>query len=405
MVRRMLVKLGIRTIVLMFTVSTQYAFAADGLLPQINEVRIGASATPNAELQILFSPIPTIARPYNPNLAWLFTPRPLIGASISLQGKTSDAYAGLVWSLPIYDRFFAEFSLGGLIHNQNLDQYYSDRPSPLSTRVLFRESIAIGYQINDYWRIVAFADHGSNGNLGYRNESLNHYGVLLGKKFTPSGDKSIKADPDLFAFNWAGPYTGFAVALARSKYDLLSPQPSDLTSRKDSVNLAAQVGDNWAIGRAILGGEVDYAVQGLSGSANVNAMNSAYAASSYWMVTARARLGTEVAISYLSDRSLIYATGGAAISRISNGYCPNASVQCYIRPAIDIGGGWSDQGAVRTGWTAGGGLEVPLARTVSAKFEYLYVDFGSFGFTNGAVSNEISFSEHILRTGLNFKLN
>ena len=51
MVRRMLVKLGIRTIVLMFTVSTQYAFAADGLLPQINDVRIGASATPNADEQ------------------------------------------------------------------------------------------------------------------------------------------------------------------------------------------------------------------------------------------------------------------------------------------------------------------------------------------------------------------
>ncbi len=401
----MLVKFAIRTLVLIFIVSTQDAFAADGQFPQLDEIRLGASTTPNAELQILFSPIPAVARPYNPNVAWLFTPRPLIGASISLQGKTSDVYAGLVWSLPIYDRFFAEFSLGGLIHNQNLDQYYSDRPSPLSTRVLFRESIAIGYQINDYWRIVAFADHGSNGDLGYRNESLNHYGVLLGKKFTPSGDKSIKTDPDLFAFSWAGPYAGFGVGLAHSKYDLLSPKPSDLTSTGNSVNLAAQVGYNWAIGRAVLGGEVDYAVQGLSGSANVNALNSAYSASSFWMVTARARLGTEVAIPYLSNRWMIYATGGAAISRISNGYCPNASVQCYIRPTIDISGGWSDQGAVRTGWTAGGGLEVPLARTISAKVEYLYVDFGSFGFTNGAGLNEISFSEHILRTGVNFKLN
>jgi outer membrane immunogenic protein len=170
------------------------------------------------------------------------------------------------------------------------------------------------------------------------------------------------------------------------------------------VNLAAQVGYNWAVGRFVLGGEVDYSVQGVNGSANA-VTDTAFTASSFWLVTARGRLGTELDIPFVSPRALIYATGGAAFSRIANGYCTNASVQCYIRPNMDIGGGWAEQGGVRSGWTAGGGIEIPLAARVTGKIEYLYVDFGRFGFNNGAVSNEISFSEHILRTGMNLKFN
>ena len=41
---------------------------------------------------------------------------------------------------------------------------------------------------------------------------------------------------------------------------------------------------------------------------------------------------------------------------------------------------------------------------MSAKFEYLYVDFGNTSFSNGGLGDEIAFKEHILRTGMNFKL-
>ena len=129
--------------------------------------------------------------------------------------------------------------------------------------------------------------------------------------------------------------------------------------------------------------------------------------------TIRGKLG------YAWGPALIYATGGAAISRISNGYCPNASVQCYIRPAIDIGGGWSDQGAVRTGWTAGGGLEYALATNVSLKAEYLYVNLGSGDTINVVTQSTLPASPpaapssftaaysrtdfNIVRVGLNYK--
>ncbi len=389
----------------MLSLCAQDVFAADGYVPRLDEARIGATTPANAELQALFAPLPAIARPYNPALAWIFTPRPLIGASISLQGKTSEVYGGLAWTMPITGRFFTEFTAGGLVHDQNLNQSYDDRPSPLSTRFLFRESIALGYEINPQWQVLAFAAHGSNGKLGYRNESVNRYGVLLARKFGPPTDRFEKPDGTLATFVWSGPYFGFSVGVARGNYDLLSPTPTDVTSNTNSVHLAAQAGYNVMLGRVLVGGEVDYSVQGINGSANVTTTDQAFSASSSWLVTARGRVGAEFAIPYVSERLLIYGTGGLAISRIANGFCPNASVQCYNKATVDIAGGWSSQGAVRSGWTAGGGLELPLARMVTAKFEYLYVDFGSFGFNNGVVVNEISFNEHILRAGMNFKLN
>jgi opacity protein-like surface antigen len=404
-------KFVIRTLIITPILFTRCAFAADGAFPWLDEVRVGVMSSASnglsasGELQALFSPLDPVAKPYDPNWAWVFSPRPLIGASISLEGKTNQAYAGLAWNLPISGPYFVEVSAGGLVHDQNLNQTYNDRPSPLTTRFLFRESIAIGYEINANWRVLAFADHGSDGNLGYRNEGVNRFGLLLGEKFEASTNKPITADSPISTFSWAGPYAGFGVGLARGKYDLISPTPSDLTEHDDSVNIAAQVGYNWVFDSAVMGGEFDYSVQGLNGSANINASDAAVSASSLWLTTARGRIGTDVEIPFVSIRSLIYGTGGVAISRIANNYCLHASMQCYTGSTRDIAGGWAVQAAIRSGWTAGAGIELPLAPMVTAKFEYLYIDFGNISFNNGAFSDEITFSEQIFRTGMNFKLN
>jgi outer membrane immunogenic protein len=71
-----------------------------------------------------------------------------------------------------------------------------------------------------------------------------------------------------------------------------------------------------------------------------------------------------------------------------------------------VSGATEDQSQLRTGWTAGGGVEVPLAPTVTVKLEYLYVDFGKLTFSNAAVADEqFTFNEQIFRGGMNFKLN
>ena len=80
-----------------------------------------------------------------------------------------------------------------------------------------------------------------------------------------------------------------------------------------------------------------------------------------WFGTARGRLG------YASAGWLIYATGGYAYARLET----NASASA---------GGLSasvQRDESRSGWTAGGGIEVAFAQNWSAKVEYLYMDFGS----------------------------
>ena len=128
------------------------------------------------------------------------------------------------------------------------------------------------------------------------------------------------------------------MALAHSGFNFKSPTPKS-TNTGSSVNLAGLAGYNWVFGSAVLGAELDYAVQGLDGSTVYDASNAALSASSLWLATARGRIGTDVEIPFVSKRSLIYATGGVAFSRIANNFCPNASVQCFTGTNHDIGGG------------------------------------------------------------------
>ncbi|MGH7247669.1 MAG: acyloxyacyl hydrolase, partial [Pseudomonadota bacterium] len=291
------------------------AFAAEAV-PWLDEMRIGAASTvpvgggaagtpfdASVELQALFSPLPSLAQPYDPNLSWLFSPRPLVGASISAEGKTDMAYLGLAWDVPISGPYFAEFFAGGLLHDQNLNKLYSDRPSPLTTRFLFHESIAIGRQIGPNWRIMAFADHSSNGDLVNGNVGINRVGVLLGDEFGASAKDAADSAPgktpnsDLSAFSWAGPYVGFGVGLATDTIDFAAPAGLSGATEYKSVNLAAQGGYNWVIGRLVAGVEADAAVQNLNG--NVLIGTAAVTARSHWLATARGRAGIDVDMPFI----------------------------------------------------------------------------------------------------------
>ena len=386
------------------------AFAASA---ELDEVRLGGAvlaASPlssSVEMEWLFSPLPTAIKPYDPHWAWLFSPRPIIGASISAQDKTDEAYAGLAWDIPLTHGFNLEYQESGLIHNQALNVLYNDRPSPLTTRLLFREAIGLSYDINQSWRVMAFADHASDGNLGYRNEGINRFGFLVGyKPGTPAAPQPPEPPPPP-NFNWNGPYAGLSVALARSNYNLVQPASNEQTNADNSVNIAAQAGFNWMIGPILAGFEADYSVQGLRGDAKAELDDAAVSASSLWLATARGRLGVSMPVPKVPGGILLYGTGGPAFSEIANGYCPHSSsVICYNTSTGDVAGGWATQSKLQTGWTAGGGVEIPMAPTFTVKFEYLYVDFGKLSFSNDAVPGEqFTFTEQILRTGMNFKFN
>jgi outer membrane immunogenic protein len=66
------------------------------------------------------------------------------------------------------------------------------------------------------------------------------------------------------------------------------------------------------------------------------------------------------------------------------------------------------------GWTAGAGIEWAFADNWTAKVEYLFVDLGNSTCNNSAscgfdppvaANNSVSFTESMIRAGVNFKFN
>ena len=136
---------------------------------------------PDVNLELLFTP---------PDLLGIIgSPRPHIGADINTAGKTSDGYFGLTWGIMLIqslfgagDGVFANGSLGGAVHDGYIDSGPPQRKL-LGSRVLFRESAELGYQMVPGISVSALLDHISNANLGRHNMGITSAGARLGFKF------------------------------------------------------------------------------------------------------------------------------------------------------------------------------------------------------------------------------
>jgi lipid A 3-O-deacylase len=135
----------------------------------------------DVNLEILFTP-PEILRVIG-------SPRPHIGADINTSGNTSDGYFGLTWGIMLIqslfganDGVFANGSLGGAIHDGYIDTAPPGRKR-LGSRILFRESAELGYQLTPNTSVSAIVDHISNANLGNHNAGITSAGARLGLKF------------------------------------------------------------------------------------------------------------------------------------------------------------------------------------------------------------------------------
>ena len=122
-------------------------------------------------------------------LRYIGSPRPHVGADINTSGNTSDGYFGLTWGIMLIqnlfgngDGIFANGSLGGALHDGNLDTAPPDRKK-LGSRILFRESLELGYQINPVVSVSAILDHISNANLASHNAGITNAGARIGFRF------------------------------------------------------------------------------------------------------------------------------------------------------------------------------------------------------------------------------
>lgn len=197
-----------------------------------------------------------------------------------------------------------------------------------------------------------------------------------------------------------------------------------------------QVGYNYQISRFVVGFEADAqgtAVQGSEGRytlLNVPTL-SRYSISTEtqvsrnidYLATVRGRVGFAV-----RPEALLYLTGGLAFGQVSHTVTHTQYANWAGSPRIPaevdaLGYASSQYSNTRVGWAAGGGVEWAFRGNWSAKVEYLYYDLGRIRSTSflafdtnsisgpggggaGLVSIESSsrFNGHILRAGLNYRL-
>ena len=129
----------------------------------------------------------------------MWSPRPHLGVSYNSSGDTSQAYGGLTWDWSFWNGWFADFSLGGMVHDGHLvgDKDGKLRKS-LGCRILFRESVNFGYRFKKRHAIMAHLNHSSNASLCEKNtpdgtafgrhdvilnEGLESLGILYGYIF------------------------------------------------------------------------------------------------------------------------------------------------------------------------------------------------------------------------------
>lgn len=202
------------------------------------------------------------------------------------------------------------------------------------------------------------------------------------------------SDPVTFDPIFAGAPAGLPAFAAANGSSTL--HPSGFTG-------GGQVGYNWQSSNWVIGLEADINYARLAKSVTSATLTFpatsdfffVTSTTSNWMATVRPRLG------YAFDRTLLYVTGGLALSEI------NFAQSITFLPAVAFASGTTT--STRAGWTVGGGAEYAFAPNWSAKLEYLHSDFGSLSFastTNNALINFTSsahFRTDLVRVGLNYK--
>jgi hypothetical protein len=162
----------------------------------LDEVRLGVfahnwihdeAAPVDTSIEVLSAPLsfpgynnPGIAA--NPWVSWFFNPRINVGGMINTRGRTSYAFTGFTWRIPIYQKFFFEGELGGAVNNA--PDWHEPGRVDMGCALTFRESGGFGYQFTENWDIIASIEHVSHASFCTNiNPGLTQVGVRVGYKF------------------------------------------------------------------------------------------------------------------------------------------------------------------------------------------------------------------------------
>jgi outer membrane immunogenic protein len=158
-----------------------------------------------------------------------------------------------------------------------------------------------------------------------------------------------------------------------------------------------QAGYNHPVSGFFLGAEVDLSLMNVHGRSDPLFEGKTISDLSNRLKTVgslRLRAGVPIGDLPLIKDALVYGTGGLAIG---------SSKARYTR--TDGGGAIDDVTNNHIGWTAGGGVEVPITENLGVKLEYLHTDQGAtiFDLTDGPYT--VDTSDDSVRVGINWHLN
>jgi outer membrane immunogenic protein len=234
-------------------------------------------------------------------------------------------------------------------------------------------------------------------------------------------------------YGWAGGGTtvspGDPLTQSLSFGQPVVPQVSSSLNANGGLG-GGQVGYDWQFAaRSVVGVEADIAAASLKSSASVpmtlfgtQPATFGVSRSIDWFGTVRGRIGF-LAVPDL----LIYATGGFAYGRVSEGASVslpagasnsigNFGYAFACGPFYGLGSCFTGSASrIATGWTAGLGAEKRFTPNLSVSFEYLLVDLGSssyplagslYGgapFTASFLNAKSSATFDVVRAGLNYR--
>jgi outer membrane immunogenic protein len=175
-----------------------------------------------------------------------------------------------------------------------------------------------------------------------------------------------------------------------------------------------QAGYNLQQGQWLFGVEADFDYMGLRGSNGgtfpfastlpggaigppTSFFSTAASVSTNWLFTLRPRVG------WVVNNWLVYATGGLAVAEEKF-----SQTITFLPPFVST----NSFTTTRVGWTVGGGVEYGIDQHWSVKGEYLYVDLGTAGGSNGVITPAIAgyfntstahLTVNIARAGINYR--
>lgn len=114
---------------------------------------------------------------------WIGSPRPELGATVSLAGKENLVHANLNWQFGLGESpFYLELGLGAALTDASL----SGAPKParnMGCALNFYESAGVGAHVSETVTATLRYEHMSNLGLCTPNQGLSNLGLMIGFKF------------------------------------------------------------------------------------------------------------------------------------------------------------------------------------------------------------------------------